>query len=158
MSGEAAWLVASKFFSLALLSGVPVMDPAGARPIEQRLKARFERLVPAVEKIVEGMRTDLPLAEVDPKASYDEAPSIAGIVIEDRDGPPVGDTDPHYFKEGKKLRARLYISTRDKSSHEGFNLVIHVTARVRRSQLDALARQIAGVLYPSSPADQLVIR
>ncbi len=158
MSGEAAWLVASKFFSLALLSGAPVMDPAGATRVEQQLKSRFERLVPAVEKIVEGMRTDLALAEVDPKASSADAPSIAGIVIEDRDGPPVRDTDPHYFKEGKKLRARLYVSARDKSSGEGFNLVIQVLARVRRSQLDVLARQIAGVLYPDSPADQLVIR
>ncbi len=157
MSGEAAWLVASKLFSLALLSGQPVWSPAEAVRVEANLKARYQPLIPAVEKAVLASQNELAIAPFDPNASDREVPSLAALVIEDL-VPGAPDQDPHYFKPGEQLRARVTLSVRDKPSGAGFNLVLHVTARPRRSQLDALARAVARILYPATPPEQLKLR
>jgi hypothetical protein len=150
MSGEAGIPMVSEWFSLFILSGVPVFDPQGALPVERRLRERFLPKLPALAQAVEAMRVELALAPFERDARYEDAPAIADTVIEDRPDEKKDPfaTTPTWFRPDHSKRATLHLHARTAQTGEGFNLTLHVTARVRRTRLDALARAIGALLFP----------
>ena len=150
MSGEASWIVASKLFSIAILSGVPVWTPQDGAPYVQRLKDRFGPLLPAVEQIIEAQRAPLSLGELDPTGKT-AAPGLSAAVIEDCGEPPAKTSKAP--KSAPPIRATVHLGARVKSTGEGFNLVLEIHAPVRRTALDDLARSIAATLFPNAKAD-----
>ncbi len=155
MSGEASWFVASKLFTLTILSGVPVWTSDEAGHIAQSLKARFGPRIPAVEQLIEAQRGPLSLAELDPAGRAD-APLPSAAIIEDRDVKP-GARPPKHVKPPPPIHASIYLRVRVKPTREGFNMILEVTAPVRRTTLDALARAVAAALFPDAKPDTLTL-
>jgi hypothetical protein len=156
VSGEAAWTVAGKLFTFSVLSGTPVWDAAAAAPHERRLREAHEQKVPALEKLIAEAREELAIVEQDANA-----PGIYGTIIEDRPGERRASDEAHgaqHFGSGKDRRAKVIVSFRREPPHppEGFNLVLTVSAQVRRTHLDALATRVARLLWPALPGDEPV--
>src|ERR1700729_2080977 len=110
MSGEASWFVASKLFSVYILSGQPVWTPEQAAPVQRRLEARFGPRLPAVEQLLESGSAELSLTPINPDPARGAPESNAAIL--DDSAPPRPTKHPH--KTPAPIRAAIVLRVRVK--------------------------------------------
>jgi hypothetical protein len=135
MSGEASWIASGERYGLVILSGRAVWTAAEGSSIAEALKARFGAQLPAIARAIDARAEAMRLQKLETNA------------------PPIRDALTDDAHAGRPLssgatRTTIFVNLRHKPTNEGFNLTLTVGVRVSRAQVEALAVELARLLWP----------